>query len=39
MKLTPPPNATINLAIGSDFTKFVDLSRDSAFFGINCPRH
>ncbi|RKL08564.1 hypothetical protein BFJ70_g16779 [Fusarium oxysporum] len=39
MRLTPSPNTAVNLAIGKDFTKFIDLSKDSAFFGKICPRH
>ncbi|CVL09069.1 related to reverse transcriptase [Fusarium mangiferae] len=39
MRLRPSPNAAVNLAIGRDFTKFVDLSKDSAFFGKICPRY
>ncbi|PNP73408.1 hypothetical protein FNYG_13235 [Fusarium nygamai] len=37
--LAPSPNAAVNLAIGRDFTKFVDLSKNSAFFGKICPRY
>jgi ribonuclease HI len=37
MRLAPSPNAVVNLAIGKDFTKFIDLSKDSAFFGKICP--
>jgi hypothetical protein len=39
MRLAPSPNAVVNLAIGKDFTKFIDLSKDSAFFGKICPRY
>ncbi|KAF6515167.1 hypothetical protein HZS61_005073 [Fusarium oxysporum f. sp. conglutinans] len=39
MRLAPSLNAAVNLAIGKDFTKFIDLSKDSAFFGKTCPRH
>ncbi|EGU72536.1 hypothetical protein FOXB_16956, partial [Fusarium oxysporum f. sp. conglutinans Fo5176] len=39
IRLAPSPNAAVNLAIGKDFTKFIDLSKDSAFFGKTCPRH
>ncbi|KAH7464323.1 hypothetical protein FOMA001_g17574 [Fusarium oxysporum f. sp. matthiolae] len=39
MRLTPSPNAAANLAVGKDFTKFIDLSKNSAFFGKICPRH
>ncbi|KAL7758307.1 hypothetical protein ACKLNR_012834 [Fusarium oxysporum f. sp. zingiberi] len=39
VRLTPSPNAAINLATGRDFTKFVDLSKDSSFFGKICPRY
>ncbi|RYC78313.1 hypothetical protein BFJ63_vAg18812, partial [Fusarium oxysporum f. sp. narcissi] len=39
MRLTPSPNAAVNLAVGKDFTKFIDLSKNSAFFGKICPRH
>ncbi|PNP56431.1 hypothetical protein FNYG_15350 [Fusarium nygamai] len=39
MRLAPSPNAAVNLAIGKDFIKFIDLSKDSAFFGKICPRH
>ncbi|SPJ84064.1 uncharacterized protein FTOL_10580 [Fusarium torulosum] len=39
MRLAPSPNAAVNLAIGKDFTKFIDLSKDSAFFGMICPRY
>jgi ribonuclease HI len=39
VRLSPSPNAAINLAVGKDFTKFVDLSKDSAFFGKICPRY
>jgi len=39
MRLAPSPNAAVNLAIGRDFTKFIDLSKDSAFFGKICPRY
>jgi hypothetical protein len=35
----PSPNTAVNLAMGKDFTKFIDLSKDSAFFGKICPRH
>ncbi|KAF5250756.1 hypothetical protein FOXYS1_14851 [Fusarium oxysporum] len=39
VRLTPSPNTAANLAMGKDFTKFIDLSKDSAFFGKICPRH
>ncbi|RKK17283.1 hypothetical protein BFJ66_g17959 [Fusarium oxysporum f. sp. cepae] len=39
MRLAPSPNAAVNLAVGKDFTKFIDLSKNSAFFGKICPRH
>ncbi|KAL9570491.1 hypothetical protein ACKAV7_005379 [Fusarium commune] len=39
VRLTPSPNTAVNLAMGKDFTKFIDLSKDSAFFGKICPRH
>ncbi|KAI8411197.1 hypothetical protein FOFC_07791 [Fusarium oxysporum] len=39
MRLGPPPNAVVNLAIGKDFTKFTELSKASAFFGKICPRY
>ncbi|KAL9561254.1 hypothetical protein ACKAV7_014609 [Fusarium commune] len=39
LRLAPSPNATVNLAIGKDFTKFIDLSKDSEFFGKICPRY
>ncbi|RKK82415.1 hypothetical protein BFJ68_g17539 [Fusarium oxysporum] len=39
VRLTPSPNTAVNLAIGKDFTKFIDLSKDSAFFRKICPRH
>ncbi|KAI8401625.1 hypothetical protein FOFC_18494 [Fusarium oxysporum] len=39
MRLAPSPNAAVNLAIGKDFTKYIDLSKDSAFFGKICPRY
>lgn len=39
IRLTPSPNAAVNLAVGKDFTKFIDLSKNSAFFGKICPRH
>ena len=39
MRLAPSPNAAVNLSIGKDFTKYIDLSKDSAFFGKICPRH
>ncbi|RKK75713.1 hypothetical protein BFJ68_g18084 [Fusarium oxysporum] len=39
MRLAPSPNAAVNLAVGKDFTKFTDLSKDSAFFGKICPRY
>ncbi|KAJ0138252.1 Uncharacterized protein HZ326_18802 [Fusarium oxysporum f. sp. albedinis] len=39
MRLTPSPNAAVNLAVGKDFTKFIDLSKNSAFFGKICTRH
>jgi ribonuclease HI len=39
MRLAPSPNAAVNLAIGKDFTKFVDLSKNSAFFRKICPRY
>ncbi|RKK90631.1 hypothetical protein BFJ68_g16398, partial [Fusarium oxysporum] len=39
MRLTPSPNAAVNLAVGRDFSKFIDLSKDSAFFGKICPRY
>ncbi|KAH7471133.1 hypothetical protein FOMA001_g13258 [Fusarium oxysporum f. sp. matthiolae] len=39
MRLAPSPNAAVNLAIGKDFIKFIDLSKESAFFGKICPRH
>ncbi|RKK06271.1 hypothetical protein BFJ65_g18873 [Fusarium oxysporum f. sp. cepae] len=39
MRLAPSPNTAVNLAIGRDFSKFIDLSKDSAFFGKICPRY
>ncbi|KAM5528722.1 hypothetical protein FOXYSP1_19203 [Fusarium oxysporum f. sp. phaseoli] len=39
MRLAPSPNAAVNFAIGKDFTKFVDLSKNSAFFRKICPRY
>ncbi|KAM5529171.1 reverse transcriptase domain protein [Fusarium oxysporum f. sp. phaseoli] len=39
VSLAPSPNTAVNLAMGKDFTKFIDLSKDSAFFGKICPRH
>ncbi|KAM5529456.1 reverse transcriptase domain protein [Fusarium oxysporum f. sp. phaseoli] len=33
------PNGAVNLAIGRDFTKFIELSKESAFFGKICPRY
>jgi len=39
MRLSPSPNAAVNLAIGQDFTKFTELSKASAFFGKICPRY
>ncbi|KAF6515118.1 hypothetical protein HZS61_005024 [Fusarium oxysporum f. sp. conglutinans] len=39
MRLAPSPNAAVNLAIGKDFTKYIDLSKASAFFGNICPRY
>ncbi|RKK35990.1 hypothetical protein BFJ67_g13012, partial [Fusarium oxysporum f. sp. cepae] len=39
IRLAPSPNAAVNLAIGKDFTKYIDLSKDSAFFGKICPRY
>ncbi|PCD25803.1 hypothetical protein AU210_012239 [Fusarium oxysporum f. sp. radicis-cucumerinum] len=39
LRLAPSPNATVNLAIGKDFAKFIDLSKDSEFFGKICPRY
>ncbi|KAJ3453633.1 hypothetical protein MRS44_017880 [Fusarium solani] len=38
MRLAPSPNAAVNLAIGKDFTKFVKLSKSSAFSDNICPR-
>ncbi|KAI8401548.1 hypothetical protein FOFC_18417 [Fusarium oxysporum] len=39
MRLSPSPNAAVNLAIGQDFTKFTKLSKASAFFGKICPHY
>jgi ribonuclease HI len=39
VRLTPTLDTAVNLAMGKDFTKFIDLSKDSAFFGKICPRH
>ncbi|KAF5232690.1 hypothetical protein FANTH_12861 [Fusarium anthophilum] len=39
MRLSPSPNTAVNLAIERDFSKFIDLSKDSAFFGKICPRY
>jgi hypothetical protein len=39
LRLAPSPNATVNLAIGGDFTKFTELSKASDFFGKICPRY
>ncbi|SCO75913.1 uncharacterized protein FRV6_00125 [Fusarium oxysporum] len=39
IRLAPSPNAAVNLAVGKDFTKFTDLSKDSAFFRKICPRY
>ena len=36
-RLAPSPNAAVNLAIGRDLTKFVDLYKNSAFFGKIFP--
>jgi hypothetical protein len=35
----PSLNAAVNLAIGKDFDRFVELSKISAFFDKICPRH
>ncbi|KAK2468406.1 hypothetical protein H9L39_20052 [Fusarium oxysporum f. sp. albedinis] len=39
VRLTSSPNAAIYLAIGRDSTKFVDLAKDSSFFGKIYPRY
>ncbi|TVY73912.1 putative RNA-directed DNA polymerase from transposon BS [Fusarium oxysporum f. sp. cubense] len=39
MRLVPSSNTAVNLATGRDFTKFVDLFKDSSFFGRICPRY
>ncbi|KAF5721341.1 reverse transcriptase domain-containing protein, partial [Fusarium mundagurra] len=39
IRLAPSPNAAVNLAIGKDFTKFIDLSKNNAFFQKICPRY
>ncbi|KAL9561821.1 hypothetical protein ACKAV7_014083 [Fusarium commune] len=39
MRMAPSPNAAVNLAVGQDFTKFIDLYKKSAFFGKICPRY
>jgi hypothetical protein len=39
MRMSPSPNAAVNLAIGQVFTKFTELSKASAFFGKIYPRY
>ncbi|KAF4955931.1 hypothetical protein FSARC_11710 [Fusarium sarcochroum] len=39
MRIAPSPNAAVNLALGKDFTKFIDSYRNSSFLGKIRPRY
>ncbi|TXB95648.1 hypothetical protein FocTR4_00013675 [Fusarium oxysporum f. sp. cubense] len=39
IRLVPSPTATVNLAIGRNFDKYIKLTKSSAFFERICTRH
>ena len=39
VRLAPSPNTAVNLALGKDFDRFVNLAKINAFFDRICPRY